>query len=77
MADVSNIKNKAYGQWFEYWLCVVDVFSKYAYVRILENKRASTTAKAMQSIFDEANARPNIIFSDRGTEFYGAYSNLL
>ena len=77
LADVSNIKNKSYGQWFNYWLCAVDVFSKYAYVRALRNKEASTTARAMQDIFEEAKTTPKVVFSDRGTEFYGAYRDLL
>ena len=39
-------------------LCVLDIFSKYAWVIHLKDKRGITVANAFQKILDESNCKP-------------------
>lgn len=41
-------------------LCVIDVFSKYAYVRAIKNKNSENIKHCFESIFAEANEHPHI-----------------
>lgn len=52
-------------------LVVVDVFSRFAFVRPLKNKSAESVLKALESIFKGDNL-PRRIRSDRGKEFQNA-----
>lgn len=51
----------------------IDVFSKFAWVRILPNKTGPTVAKAMQSVVDDikksGGVMPTAVRSDNGSEF--------
>ena len=51
-------------------LCVIDIFSKYAWVIPLNDKRGITTTNAFQKILDESNRKPNKIWVDKSSEFY-------
>ena len=51
-------------------LCGVDIFSKYAWVILLKDKRGTTITNAFQKILDESNRKPNKIWVDEGSEFY-------
>ena len=59
-------------------LCVIDIFSKYAWVIPLKDKRCITITNAFQKILDESNGRvakpkarkPYKIWVDKGSEFY-------
>ena len=54
-------------------LCVIDVFSKYAWVVPLKDKKGISIAKAFQIILKQSNSRkPNKIWVDKGSEFYNA-----
>lgn len=69
-ADLSDMR--AYSQYnddFKYILCVIDVFSKYAFARPIKKKNSHTIIQAFDSIFTEYNATPTHIQSDKGTEF--------
>ena len=50
-------------------LCVIDVFSKYAFVRGLPSKHGSIVSNAFKSIFNEATSHPEFICTDFGKEF--------
>ena len=50
-------------------LCVVDTFSKYAWVIPLKVKKGITIAIAFQKIFDESNWKPNKILVGKDREF--------
>ena len=64
-------------------LCVIDIFSKYAWVVPLKDKKGISIFKAFQSILKQSNRRventsaqhvkPNKIWVDKGSEFYNAY----
>lgn len=50
-------------------LCVIDVFSKYAFVRGIASKHAHVVAEAFKSIFKESSSSPVFVCSDSGKEF--------
>ena len=55
-------------------LCVIDIFSKYAWVVPIKDKKGIRIVKAFQIILKESNSRkPNKIWVDNGSEFYNAY----
>ena len=54
-------------------LCVIDIFSKYAWVVPLNDKKDISIVKAFQSILKQSNRKPNKIWVDKGSEFYNAY----
>ena len=50
--------------------CVIDIFSKYAWVVPLKDKKVITITNAFQKILDDSNRKPNKIWVDKGSEFY-------
>ena len=63
---------------FRLLLCVIDIFSKYAWVVPLKDKKGIGIVNACQKILKESNRseakpkgrRPNKIWVDKGSEFY-------
>ena len=53
-------------------LCVIDNFSKYAWVVPLKDKKGVRIVAAFQSILKQSNRKPNKIWVDKGSEFYNA-----
>ena len=53
-----------------FFLCVVDIFSKYAWVIPLEVKKGCTITNAFQKILGKSTGKPNIIWVDKGSKFY-------
>ena len=53
-----------------YLLCVIDLFSKYAWVVPLKDKKGVSIVNAFQSIFKKPNRKPNKIWVGQGSEFY-------
>ena len=51
-------------------LCVIDIFSKYAWVVPLKDKKGVSIVNAFQKILKESNRKPNKIWVDEGSEFY-------
>ena len=52
-------------------LCVIDIFSKYAWVVPLKDKKGISIVKAFQITLKQSNSRkPNKIWVDKGSEFY-------
>lgn len=69
-ADLSDMRTYSkYNDGFNYILCVIDVFTKYAYARPMKSKNSETIKKCFESIFNEADTTPTHIQSDKGTEF--------
>ena len=59
-----------YNKGIRYLLCAIDLFSKYAFVVLLNNKKGTTIVNAFQSILDNSKRKPNKIWVDQGSEFY-------
>ena len=55
---------------FRFLFCVIDIYSKYAWVIPLKDKKGITTTHAFQKILKESNRKPNKIWVDKGSEFY-------
>ena len=55
---------------FRFLLCVIDIFSKYAWVVLLKDKKAISIVNAFQKILDKLECKPNKIWVDKESEFY-------
>ena len=55
---------------FRFLLCVIDIYSKYAWVIPLKDKKGTTITNAFQKSLNESNLKPNTIWVDKGSEFY-------
>ena len=51
-------------------MCVIDVFSNYAWVVPLKDKKGITITNGFQKILEEFNRKPTKIWADKGSEFY-------
>ena len=51
-------------------LCVIDIYSKCAWVVPLKDKKGITITNAFQKILDESNHKPNKMWMDKRSEFY-------
>ena len=58
---------------FRFLLCVINVFSKYAWVVPLKDKKGVSIVDAFQKTLDGSNRKPNKIWVDKGSEFYNIY----
>ena len=59
-------KNKS----IKYLLCAIDLFSKYAFVVPLKDKKGISTVNAFNKIIKQSNRKPNKIWVDQRGEFY-------
>ena len=71
LADMQLLSK--YNKGIRFLLCVIDIFSKYAWVVPLKDKKGISIVKAFQSILEQSNRKPNEIWVDKGSEFYNAY----
>ena len=82
-ADLADIQLLSkYNKGIRFLLCVIDIFSKYAWVVSLKDEKGVSTGTAFQSILKQSNRRtkntstqrvkPNKIWVDKGSEFYNA-----
>ena len=55
---------------YKYILTVMDIFSKYAWVRVAKNKDKKTIADAFEDIIQISNRKPLRLWTDNGGEFY-------
>ena len=55
---------------FRFLLRVIDIFSKYAGVIPLKDKKGISIANGFQKILDYSKTKPNKIWVNRGSEFY-------
>ena len=53
-------------------LCVIDIFSKYAWVVPLKDKKGVSIVDAFQKILKESDRKPNKIWVDKGRKFYNS-----
>ena len=60
---------------FRFLLCVIDIYSKYARVIPLKDKKGITITNASQKMLDELKRKPNKMWVDKGSEFYNTSMN--
>ena len=68
LADMQLISKVNKG--FRFLLCVIDIYSKYARVVSLKDKKGVSIVNAFQSILKKSYIKPNKIWVDKGSEFY-------
>ena len=63
-----------YNNGIRFLLCVTDIFSNYAWVVPLKDKKGISIVKAFQIILKQSNSsrKPNKIWVDKSSEFYNA-----
>ena len=68
LADMQSLskKNKA----IKYLLCAIYLFSKYAFVIPLKDKKGISIVNAFKKVMKQSNRKPNKIWVDQGGEFY-------
>ena len=52
----------------KYLLMVIDVFSKYGWIKPLKDKKTESVSKAFDEIF-KSKRKPNMLWTDKGSEF--------
>ena len=55
---------------FRFLFCVINIFSKYAWVVPLKDTKGVSIVNGFQSILEKSNRKPNKIWIDKGSEFY-------
>ena len=68
LADMQSISK--FNKGFRFLLCVIDIYSKYAWVVPLKDKKGVSIVNAFQSILEKFNRKPNKIWVEKGSEFY-------
>ena len=53
----------------KYLLCVIDIFTKYPWVKPLKDKKAKTDLNAFIEIVNESNRKPNKLWVDQERYF--------
>ena len=74
LADMQLISK--YNKGIRYLLCAMDLFSKYAWVIPLKDKKGVTIVNAFQSILDRSKRKPSKTWIDQSTEFYNSPSKI-
>ena len=70
LADMQLLSK--FNKGIKYLLCVIDLFSMYAFVVPLKDKKGISIVNAFQSILNKSKRKPNEIWVDQGSEFYNA-----
>ena len=68
LADMQLISK--FNKEFRFLLCVIDIFTKYAWVVPLKDKKRCEYCYAFQKILKQSARKPNKIWLDKGSEFY-------
>ena len=68
LADMQLISK--FNKGFRFLLCIIDIFSKYAWVVPLKDKKGVSIVNAFQKILNDSARKPNKIWVDKGSEFY-------
>ena len=58
-----------YNERYKFLLCVIDIYSKYAWVIPLKDKKGINIVNAFQKIINDSKRRANKIWVDRRSEF--------
>ena len=59
-----------YNKGVKYILCAIDLFSKYASIVPIKDKKGTSIVNALIKILSDSNGKPNKIWIDQGSEFY-------
>ena len=65
-SQTNQLLNK-FNKGTRFLLCVIGIFSKYAWVIPLGDKKGTTITNVFQKIIDESNPKPNKIWVEKGS----------
>ena len=68
LADMQSLSRKNKG--IKYLLCAIDLFSKYAFVIPLKDKKGISIVNAFDKIIKQSERKPNKIWVDQVSEFH-------
>ena len=68
LADMQLISK--FNKRYRFLLCVIDIFSKYAWVVLLKNKKGVSIVDAFRKFLDKSGHKPSKIWVDKESEFY-------
>ena len=68
LADMQLISK--FNKGYRFLVCVIDIFSKYAWVVPFKDKKGISIADAFQKVLDDSNRKPSKIWVDKGSKFY-------
>ena len=68
LADMQLISK--FNKGVRFLLCVTDIFSKYAWIVLLKDKKRCKHCCSISKYFKQSNKKPNRIWVDKGSEFY-------
>ena len=70
-ADLADLQlTSKFNKGIKFLLCVIDIFSKYAWVVTLKDKKGVTVVIAFQKILDDSKRKSNKKWLDKGSEFF-------
>ena len=72
LADMQSLSRKNKG--IKYLLCAIDLYSKYAFVIPLKDKKGISIVNAFNKIIKQSERKSNKIWVDQGGEFYNSVS---
>ena len=75
LAYMQSLSRKNKG--IKYLLCAIDLYSKYAFVIPLKDKKGISIVNAFNKIIKQSNRKPNKIWVDQGGEFYNVFEKWL
>ena len=70
LADMQSLSRKNKG--IKYLLCAIDLYSKYAFVIPLKDKKGISVTNGFNKIIKQSGTKPNKIWVDKGSEFYNS-----
>ena len=65
------VKYSVYNDDVKYILFVIDVYSRYLWLKPLKDKKSKTVAIAVREIIEEDGRYPQMMWTDKGAEFLG------
>ena len=68
LAEMGSISSK--NKNVKYSLCVIDVFTEYAWVKTLKDKKGKMVLNAFVEIVNVSNRKPNKLWINQGREVY-------
>ena len=71
LADMQSLSRKNKG--IKYLLCAIDLYSKYAFVIPLKDKKGISIVNTFNKIIKQSNGKPNKIWVNQGGEFYNNF----
>ena len=70
LGDMQSLSRKNKG--IKYLLCAIDLYSKYAFVIPVKDKKGISIVNAFNKVIKQSNRKPNKIWVDQGGVFYNS-----